>query len=46
MRATLLNYLSRSNVKPHGIEILGEAVIDGEHTLYLIARATDEARLR
>ncbi len=44
--AMLLNHLSRPNVKQHGVEIQGEAVVDGEHTLYLIVQATDEVRLR
>jgi hypothetical protein len=42
----LLNHLSRPNVSQHGIEIRGEAVVQGEHTLYLIVEASDEARLR
>jgi DMSO/TMAO reductase YedYZ molybdopterin-dependent catalytic subunit len=46
MGAMLLNHLSRSNVRRHGVEILGEAVVQGEHTMFLIAEATDEARLR
>ena len=46
MGAMLLNHLSRPNVKQHGVEIQGEAVVDGEHTLYLIVQATDEVRLR
>ncbi len=44
--AMLLNYLSRPNVRQHGIEIRGEAVVQGEHTLYLIVEAPDEGRLR
>ena len=44
--AMLLNHLSRPNVSQHGIEIRGEAVVQGEHTLYLIVEASDEARLR
>ena len=44
--AMLLNHLSRPNVRQHGVEILGEAVVQGEHTLYLIVEANDEARLR
>ena len=46
MGAALLNHLSRPNVKQHGVEIQGEAVVDGEHTLYLIVQAIDEVRLR
>jgi len=44
--ATLLNHLSRPNVRQHGIEIRGEAVVQGEHTLYLIVETADEGRLR
>ena len=46
MGAMLLNHLSRPNVRRHGVEILGEAVVQGEHTMFLIVEATDEARLR
>jgi len=46
MGAMLLNHLSRPNVRRHGVEILGEAVVQGEHTMFLIAEATDEAKLR
>jgi DMSO/TMAO reductase YedYZ molybdopterin-dependent catalytic subunit len=46
MGAMLLNHLSRPNVRRHGVEILGEAVVQGEHTMYLIVDATDEGRLR
>lgn len=46
MGATLLNHLSRPNVRQHGVEIQGEAVVQGEHTLYLIVEARDEDGLR
>jgi DMSO/TMAO reductase YedYZ molybdopterin-dependent catalytic subunit len=46
MGAMLLNHLSRPNVRQHGVEIRGEAVVQGEHTLYLIVEADDEDRLR
>jgi DMSO/TMAO reductase YedYZ molybdopterin-dependent catalytic subunit len=46
MGATLLNHLSRPNVKRHGLEMLGEAVVQGEHTLYAIVQADDESRVR
>ncbi|RDK01020.1 oxidoreductase [Paraburkholderia lacunae] len=42
----LLNHLSRPNVRQYGIEIRGEAVVQNEHTLYLIVEADDEVRLR
>lgn len=44
--AMLLNHLSRPNVMQHGVEIQGEAVVQGEHTLYFIVKADDEGRLR
>jgi len=44
--AGLLNHLSRPNVRRHGLEIEGEAVVQGEHTLYVIVQADDEARVR
>jgi DMSO/TMAO reductase YedYZ molybdopterin-dependent catalytic subunit len=46
MGAMLLNHLSRPNVRQHGVEIRGEAVVRGEHTMYLIVEAGDEDRLR
>ena len=44
--AGLLNYLSRPNVRKLGVQIQGEAVVRGEHTMYLIVDADDEARVR
>jgi DMSO/TMAO reductase YedYZ molybdopterin-dependent catalytic subunit len=44
--ASLLNYLSRPNVRQHGVEIQGEAVVQGEHTVYFIVEAADEVGLR
>lgn len=46
MGAMLLNYLSRPNVSRHGLEIQGEAVVQGEHTMYMIVEADDEPRVR
>lgn len=46
MGAMLLNHLSRPNVRKHGIEIQGEAVVQGEHTLYMIIESSDEDRVR
>jgi len=46
MGAMLLNYLSRPNVRQHGVNIQGEAVIQGEHTLYMIVESSDEGRVR
>src|SRR5262249_31655383 len=44
--ATLLNHLSRPNVRRHGITIQAEAVVRAEHTLYMIVESSDEARVR
>ena len=46
MGASLLNHLSRPNVRKFGLQIQGEAVVQGEHTMYLIVDAVDEGRLR
>jgi DMSO/TMAO reductase YedYZ molybdopterin-dependent catalytic subunit len=46
MGAGLLNHLSRPNVRKFGLQIHGEAVVQGEHTMYLIVEAADEVRLR
>ena len=46
MGAMLLNYLSRPNVRAHGVTIQAEAVVQGEHTLYMIVESTDEDRVR
>ena len=43
--AGLLNYLSRPNVSKHGVRIHGEAVVRGEHTMFLIVEADDRERL-
>ena len=44
--ASLLNHMSRPNVRKFGLQIQGEAVVQGEHTMYLIVEAADENRLR
>jgi hypothetical protein len=41
MGAMLLEHLSDENAAKLGISIHGEAVIEGQHTLYLIAEAPD-----
>ncbi len=46
MGASLLNHLSRPNVRKFGLQIQGEAVVQGEHTMYMIVEAVDEDRLR
>ncbi len=44
--ANLLNYLSRPNVRKHGITVQGEAVVRGEHTMYMIVEAEGETSVR
>jgi DMSO/TMAO reductase YedYZ molybdopterin-dependent catalytic subunit len=46
MGAMLLNYLSRPSVRRHGVEIRGEAVVQGQHTLYMILESDSEDRVR
>jgi DMSO/TMAO reductase YedYZ molybdopterin-dependent catalytic subunit len=46
MGAVLLNHLSRPSVRKQGVEIHGEAVIQGEHTLYMIVESGDEDHVR
>lgn len=46
MGAMLLNHLGRPNVRAHGVAIQGEAVVQGEHTLFLIVESDDEGRVR
>ena len=46
MGATLLNHLSRPNVRKYGVEIHAEAIVRGEHTMYMIVESTDEERVR
>ena len=44
--AQLLNHLSRPSARRRGIEIRGEAVVKGEHTLYMIVESESENHLR
>jgi len=41
MASMLLKHLSPSNAASYDLKLKGEAVIQGGHTLYLIAEATD-----
>src|SRR5204863_4017789 len=43
MGAMLLNHLSRPNVSSYGLKIHGEAVVKGEHAMFMIVEADDEA---
>jgi DMSO/TMAO reductase YedYZ molybdopterin-dependent catalytic subunit len=46
MGAMLLNHMSRPNVRRHGVNVQGEAVVQGDHTMYLIVEADDETCVR
>lgn len=41
MGAMLLQHLSAANAKAFAVTIRGEAVLEGAHTLYIIAEAPD-----
>jgi hypothetical protein len=45
MGRMLLDHLGADSASRHGVTIHGEAVLDGQHTLYLIAEAADQAGL-
>ncbi len=45
MGQMLLNHLSPANAAQHGITLHGEAVIDGQHTLYVIAESDDQGKV-
>ena len=45
MGQMLLDHLGADNAAKHGVTIHGEAVVDGQHTLFLIAEAEDQTRL-
>jgi hypothetical protein len=43
MGEMLLNHISRMNARKFGVDLQGEAVLDGQHTLNLIMEAKDKA---
>ncbi len=45
MGAMLLNHLSRPNVQSYGVKIQSEAIVEGEHALYMIIESSDEERV-
>jgi hypothetical protein len=45
MGSMLLTHLSPLNASKYGIEIQGEAVLDGKHTLVLILEANDAKQI-
>lgn len=44
--AMLLNHISRPSLRRQGVEVHGEAVLQGEHTLYLILESDQEDLVR
>jgi hypothetical protein len=45
MGAMLLNHISRQNARKFGVDIQGDAVLDGQHTFVLIVEADDRANV-
>ncbi len=45
MGRMLLDHLAAENARANGVTIHGEAVLDGKHTLFLIAETEDRERL-
>ena len=45
MAPMLVKHVSKPNVEAHGMQLHGEAVIDGAHTLYLIVDSPDQDRV-
>lgn len=41
MGQMLLQHLDKTNARKFGVDLLGDAVLDGQHTLVLIAEAED-----
>ena len=46
MGQMLLQHLSQQNARKFGVDLLGDAVLDGQHTLVLIAEAEDQEYLQ
>lgn len=45
MGQMLLQHLSRLNARKFGVDLLGDAVLDGQHTLVVIAETEDKQYL-
>lgn len=43
--AMLLSHISHTNARKHGIDIQGEAVLDGQHTFVIIAEAENREQI-
>jgi hypothetical protein len=46
MGQMLLQHLTKTNARKFGVDLLGDAVLDGQHTLVLIAEAEDQRYLQ
>lgn len=46
MGQMLLRHLTKPNARRFGVDLIGDAVLDGQHTLVLIAEAEDAQYLR
>jgi uncharacterized protein with GYD domain len=45
MGQMLVQHVNRANARKVGVDLLGEAVLDGQHTFVLIAEAEDKSHL-
>ncbi len=46
MGQMLLQHLTKTNARKFGVDLIGDAVLDGQHTLVLIAEAEDKEYLQ
>ncbi len=46
MGQMLLQHLTKANARKFGVDLLGDAVLDGQHTLVLIAESEDPEYLQ
>jgi uncharacterized protein with GYD domain len=46
MGAQLLKHLSSTNAHTYGIDLKSEAVLDGQHTLFLTLEADNQAKVQ
>jgi hypothetical protein len=46
MGPALVQHVSPGNAQKFGVNVRGDAVIDGQHTFYLILDAEDESKVR
>ena len=46
MGAMLLMHISKPNAAKMGVNIIGDAVVDGQHTFYIICEAADKAKVQ